>query len=197
MTHPQDHSHRQRVDPQLPVRHVRRRWLLRRATLHHPPATGAITTLRVIARDFHGAGNQVLHDSPPTPQLLQRTFALRADRTARRIRSQRHLLMLIDLLRLLPQRRLGENEWDSPLNIKGAVPFNSLNSLPFNRLMGCQTVVEGLGAFRNRLSDAYGRAKNAPRPLPRHAELAVNLAGAAATFLVSTLEARRSDTRKG
>jgi hypothetical protein len=39
-------------------------------------------------------------------------------------------------------------------------------------LGGCQTVVEGLGAMRNRLSDAHGRSKTAARPLARHAELA-------------------------
>lgn len=53
-------------------------------------------------------------------------------------------------------------------------------------LGGCQTVVEGLGAIRNRLGDAHGKGKQSPRPAPRHAELAVNLAGTMATFLVRT-----------
>ncbi|MGD0462087.1 MAG: abortive infection family protein [Tepidisphaeraceae bacterium] len=47
----------------------------------------------------------------------------------------------------------------------------------------------------NRLSDAHGRRKTAARPLARHAELAVNLAGAMATFLVATLEARKTDSK--
>ena len=55
-------------------------------------------------------------------------------------------------------------------------------------LGGCQTVVEGLGALRNRLGDAHGQGKKPVKPAPRHAELAVNLAGTIATFLVSTLE---------
>ncbi len=57
-------------------------------------------------------------------------------------------------------------------------------------LGGCTAVVEGLGAMRNRLSDAHGQGRKPVRPAPRHAELAVNLAGAMATFLVATHEAR-------
>lgn len=59
-------------------------------------------------------------------------------------------------------------------------------------LGGCTAVVEGLGALRNRLSDAHGQGKRPVRPAPRHAELAVNLAGAVATFLVGTHQARNS-----
>ncbi len=58
-------------------------------------------------------------------------------------------------------------------------------------LGGCQSVVEGLGAARNRLSDSHGQGKLPVRPAPRHAELAVNLAGAMSLFLVATWEARR------
>jgi hypothetical protein len=56
-------------------------------------------------------------------------------------------------------------------------------------LGGCTAVVEGLGAMRNRLSDAHGQGKKPVKPAPRHAELAVNLAGAMATFLVATHQA--------
>lgn len=59
-------------------------------------------------------------------------------------------------------------------------------------LGGCQAVIEGLGAMRNKLSDAHGKGRSATKPAPRHAELAVNLAGAMATFLVSTWAARRA-----
>lgn len=55
-------------------------------------------------------------------------------------------------------------------------------------LGGCQTVVESLGALRNKLGDAHGQGKKSVKPQPRHAELAVNLAGTMATFLVSTWE---------
>ncbi|MBX2801827.1 MAG: abortive infection family protein [Myxococcales bacterium] len=54
-------------------------------------------------------------------------------------------------------------------------------------LGGCTAVVGELGSLRNRLSDAHGRGGPAPvRPAPRHAELAVNLAGSMAQFLVAT-----------
>ena len=59
-------------------------------------------------------------------------------------------------------------------------------------LGGCQAVVEGLGAARNRLSDSHGQGKKPVRPASRHAALAVNLAGAMAVFLVETLEAHQA-----
>lgn len=58
-------------------------------------------------------------------------------------------------------------------------------------LGGCQTVVEGLGSLRNRHSDAHGKGVSGTKPLPRHAELAVNLSGTMATFLLQTWEARK------
>lgn len=58
-------------------------------------------------------------------------------------------------------------------------------------LGGCQTVVEGLGSLRNRHSDAHGKGVAGTKPLPRHAELAVNLSGAMATFLLQTWESRK------
>ena len=59
-------------------------------------------------------------------------------------------------------------------------------------LGGCQSVVEGLGALRNRHGDAHGKGKQGVRPAPRHAELAVNLAGTMATFLIATWSARQT-----
>ena len=58
-------------------------------------------------------------------------------------------------------------------------------------LGGCQTVVEGLGSLRNRHSDAHGKGVSGTKPLPRHAELAVNLSGTMATFLLQTWESRK------
>ena len=58
-------------------------------------------------------------------------------------------------------------------------------------LGGCQTVVEGVGALRNRHSDAHGKGASGTKPAPRHAELAVNLSGTMATFLLQTWEARK------
>lgn len=58
-------------------------------------------------------------------------------------------------------------------------------------LGGCQAVVEGLGSLRNRHGDAHGKGAAGSRPATRHAELAVNLSGAMATFLLQTLESRK------
>jgi hypothetical protein len=58
-------------------------------------------------------------------------------------------------------------------------------------LGGCWSVVNGLGTLRNRLSDSHGQGKLPVRPAPRHADLAVNLAGATATFLVETWQTRQ------
>lgn len=54
-------------------------------------------------------------------------------------------------------------------------------------LGGAMNMVNGIGTLRNRLSDAHGRGGKIPvKPSPRHASLAVNTAGAVATFLVET-----------
>lgn len=59
-------------------------------------------------------------------------------------------------------------------------------------LGGCTSVVEGLGALRNKMGDAHGKNARAVRPATRHAELAVNLAGSMATYLVATFDAIKS-----
>ena len=53
-------------------------------------------------------------------------------------------------------------------------------------LGGCTQVVEGLGALRNKLGDAHGKGRRPVRVATRHANIAVNLAGAVAFFLVET-----------
>ncbi|MFL0587189.1 abortive infection family protein [uncultured Sphingomonas sp.] len=61
----------------------------------------------------------------------------------------------------------------------------------FRRILGsCQSVVESLGTLRNKLSDAHSSGPLRAKPHGRHAELAVNLAGTMATFLIATWEAR-------
>jgi hypothetical protein len=58
-------------------------------------------------------------------------------------------------------------------------------------LGGCSGVVNGLGTLRNRLGDAHGKGKKHIRPASRHAELAVNLAGSMALFLIQTFQAKK------
>lgn len=61
----------------------------------------------------------------------------------------------------------------------------------FKEILGsCQSVVNSLGAIRNRIGDAHGTGKRQVKPKPRHAELAVNLGGAMASFLVATWNER-------
>jgi hypothetical protein len=57
-------------------------------------------------------------------------------------------------------------------------------------LGGCKTVVDGLATLRNRLGDAHGKGRKAVKPSARHAELAVNLAGTMASFMVATWKER-------
>lgn len=64
-------------------------------------------------------------------------------------------------------------------------------------LGGCHSVVQNLGALRNKLGDAHGEGRRPYRPAPRHAALAVNLAGSMATFLVETWLAQQGDTSSG
>lgn len=59
-------------------------------------------------------------------------------------------------------------------------------------LGGCSGVVSGLGALRNKLGDAHGKGKAGVKPQARHAELAVNLAGSIAIFLIATYEAKKT-----
>jgi hypothetical protein len=65
----------------------------------------------------------------------------------------------------------------------------------FKQILGsCSTIVNGLSTLRNRLGDAHGQGKKPVRPAARHAELAVNLAGSVALFLVETWEIQKSKT---
>jgi hypothetical protein len=87
---------------------------------------------------------------------------------------------------------------DADLNTLYHLASTSMNLAPnqhtaedFKRILGaCTQVVHGLGTLRNRLGDAHGAGPRQVKPAPRHAELAVNLAGALAAFFVATWEAR-------
>lgn len=77
-----------------------------------------------------------------------------------------------------------------------ALTAQSLNLSPsqhaekvFRQILGgCHAVVEGLAAIRNKLGDAHGKGKTHIKPSERHAELAVNLSGSMAVFLIETFE---------
>lgn len=63
-------------------------------------------------------------------------------------------------------------------------------------LGGCNSIVIGLGSIRSKLGDAHGNGRGAPKPSSRHAELAVNVSGAVATFLIRTFDDRQSELKK-
>ncbi len=52
------------------------------------------------------------------------------------------------------------------------------------------SVANGLAAMRNTFGDAHGKGPKAYKPSARHADLAINLAGTIATFLMATYEQR-------
>lgn len=65
----------------------------------------------------------------------------------------------------------------------------------FKQLLGsCQQIVELLGSLRSKLGDAHSPGPKKAKPQPRHAELAVNLSGTMATFLVETWRARKAES---
>ncbi|WP_454016964.1 abortive infection family protein [Azospirillum sp. Marseille-Q6669] len=64
----------------------------------------------------------------------------------------------------------------------------------FKSILGnCQSIVNNLAFIRNKIGDAHGQGRKPVKPTSRHAELAVNLAGTMAAFLVATWE---NDTGK-
>jgi hypothetical protein len=68
----------------------------------------------------------------------------------------------------------------------------------FKQILGaCSSIINGLGTLRNRLGDAHGKGRMPSRPAPRHAELAVNLSGTIALFIMSTWEAKKTNLREG
>ena len=59
----------------------------------------------------------------------------------------------------------------------------------FRAILGnCQAIVGNLAALRNKLGDAHGHGRLPVKPQARHAELAVNLSGSMASFLIATWE---------
>lgn len=72
-------------------------------------------------------------------------------------------------------------------------PKNHKENLIKGILSGCSSIVSGIGELRNLYGDAHGKDRRSVRLEPRHAHLAVNLAGSMASFLISTAEkAKRS-----
>jgi len=58
-------------------------------------------------------------------------------------------------------------------------------------LGGIVVTIEGIGNLRNILGDAHGKSIDSENPDVRHAEFAVNIAGALSTFMISTWESQK------
>jgi hypothetical protein len=88
-----------------------------------------------------------------------------------------------------------ENDWDLPRLFRETArrlrldPDRHADESLKQLLRGCGTAVDGLAAVRNRLGDAHGKGEGDPVPAELHAELAVNLAGTMASFLIRVWEA--------
>lgn len=76
-------------------------------------------------------------------------------------------------------------------------PKNHKESLIKGILSGCNSVVSGIGELRNLYGDAHGKDRRSVRLEPRHAHLAVNLAGSMASFLISTSEKEKKSRNSG
>lgn len=95
-----------------------------------------------------------------------------------------------------------DEKWEMPQLYKGVQ--TALNLAPDNHteevfkqiLGGCTSVIHGLGSVRNKLGDAHGRNQRTIKPSKRHAQLAVNLAGAMADFLFATWEEKQKQNNK-
>lgn len=77
----------------------------------------------------------------------------------------------------------------------GIAPSQHTENIFKQILGGCNAVVTGLGALRNKAGDAHGQGRKAVRVQTRHAALAVNLAGAMSSFLVETHSARQASSQ--
>jgi Abortive infection C-terminus len=76
--------------------------------------------------------------------------------------------------------------WHRTAKVLNLAPSQHQDEL-FKAILGnCQTIVDRLAAIRNTVGDAHGQGRQAVKPTPRHAELAINLAGSMAAFLVAT-----------
>ena len=83
------------------------------------------------------------------------------------------------------------NLYDTTAKSLTLAPTSATEPIIRQVLSGCYSVVNGLAALRNKASDAHGKGIGASSSEVRHAELAVNIAGAVASFLIETFDTLR------
>lgn len=87
----------------------------------------------------------------------------------------------------LPLRKLYKRAAD----VLEIAPTDDLAPILKELFESCVNIVGGVGDLRNHLSDAHGRGPFGAMPHWRHAELAVNLSGAMATYLAAIWKGRQ------
>ncbi|MHB0958296.1 MAG: abortive infection family protein [Pirellulaceae bacterium] len=135
-------------------------------------------------------------DAPHVAAAWQKALDRRASDPSGAITSARTLIETVCKY-ILDEQKVSYSETDDLPKLY-RLTADSLNLSPsqhteqlFRQILGgCHAVIEGLGAMRNRHSDAHGTGSSGVRPAARHAELAVNLAGTMATFLLATWESK-------
>jgi len=148
----------------------------------------------------HEAIRQILTkvDSAHVHEAWRKALDRRHDDPEGAITAARTLLESVCKHILTAQGVPFDEGWDLPK--LHALAIEQLNLAPsqhteplFKTILGnCQNVVNTLGTLRNKRGDAHGKVPRQVKPAPRHAELAVNLAGTMAAFLVATWEVKRS-----
>jgi hypothetical protein len=153
----------------------------------------------------HGSVSDVLNklNAPHIRRLWEKAQARTIEDPEGAVTAARALLESVSKLILDDLGEIYDDNAELPKLYKAVA--KSLNLAPeqhteqiFKQILGgCTSVVEGLGALRNKMGDAHGKNSRAVRPATRHAELAVNLAGSMAIYLVATFEARRGAPPQG
>ncbi len=127
----------------------------------------------------------------------KKALARRTDDPEGAITAARTLLETV-CKRILSEREVVYDSGKVTLHILYSLTAKELNLHPnqhneeiFKKILGgCSAIVSGLGELRNKLGDAHAEnemlSNPSARPVPRHAEFAVNLAGSVALFLVET-----------
>lgn len=154
-----------------------------------------------IPTDDHVSGVLSAFDTENVHAVWQKALDRRKDDPEGAITSARTLLETVCKHILDQADAQYEDDADLPKLYK--IVAGHLNLSPsqhseeiFKRILGgCASIVEGLGTLRNKLSDSHGKGIKRVKPDTRHAELAVNLAGSMAIFLIETWEHRQRSIR--
>jgi hypothetical protein len=81
-------------------------------------------------------------------------------------------------------------------NALGISPSGQVSRLHRQFFGATHTIIQSVGELRNKIGDAHGKGRQSITPSRAQAELAINLAGAVANFLLSTLESHLAATRR-